>query len=223
MALTAKRVAKLTEAGRYGDGQGLYLQVTPAGVRSWLLRYERAGRERWMGLGPLHTFTLEEARARARQARQQLADGVDPLDARKAERAERALDAAKAMTFAEATRQYFDQHERKWKNAKHRLQFLSSLEQYAFPTIGKLSVAAIDTGLVLKVIEPIWSTKTETASRVRGRIESVLDWATVRGYRTGDNPARWKGHIGEGIPQDETPSGLPYRRSASTRTAQVPF
>src|SRR5271155_3288494 len=90
MALTTKRVAKLTEAGRYGDGHGLYLQVTPAGVRSWLLRYERAGRERWMGLGPLHTFTLEEARARARQARQQIADGIDPLDARKAERAQRA-------------------------------------------------------------------------------------------------------------------------------------
>jgi integrase len=200
MALTSKRVAKLTEAGRYGDGHGLYLQVTPAGVRSWLLRYERAGRERWMGLGPLHTFGLDEARARARQARRQLADGIDPLDARKAERAKRALDAAKALTFAEATRQYFDQHERKWKNAKHRLQFLSSLEQYAFPTIGKLSVADIDTGLVLKVIEPIWSTKTETASRVRGRIESVLDWATVRGYRTGDNPARWKGHLGEVLP-----------------------
>jgi hypothetical protein len=109
MALTAKRVAKLTEAGRYGDGHGLYLQVTPAGVRSWLLRYERGGRERWMGLGPLHTFGLDEARARARAARQQLADGVDPLDARKVERAERALEAAKAITFADAARQYFDQ------------------------------------------------------------------------------------------------------------------
>jgi integrase len=200
MALTTKRVAKLTEAGRYGDGHGLYLQVTPAGVRSWLLRYERAGRERWMGLGPLHTFTLDEARARARQARQQLADGIDPLDARKAERAERALDAAKAMTFADAARQYFDQHEGKWKNRKHRAQFLATLRDYALPVLGRLPVAAIDTGLVLRCIEPIWQSKTETASRVRGRIEAILDWATVRGYRAGDNPARWNGHLGEVLP-----------------------
>jgi integrase len=200
MALTTKRVAKLTEAGRYGDGHGLYLQVTPAGVRSWLLRYERAGRERWMGLGPLHTFALEEARARARAARQQLADGIDPLDARKAERAGRALEAAKAMTFADAARQYFDQHEGKWKNRKHRAQFLATLRDYALPVLGGLPVAAIDTGLVLKCIEPIWQSKTETASRVRGRIEAILDWATVRGYRAGDNPARWKGHLGEVLP-----------------------
>jgi integrase len=200
MALTAKRVAKLTEAGRYGDGHGLYLQVTPAGVRSWLLRYERGGRERWMGLGPLHTFGLDEARARARAARQQLADGVDPLDARKVERAERALEAAKAITFADAARQYFDQHEGKWKNRKHRGQFQATLRDYALPVIGSLPVAAIDTGLVLKCIEPIWQTKTETASRVRGRIEAILDWSTVRGYRVGDNPARWKGHLGEVLP-----------------------
>ena len=200
MALTAKRVEKLTKAGRYGDGHGLYLQVTPAGVRSWLLRYERGGRERWMGLGPLHTFNLDEARARARQARQQLADGVDPLDARKAERAERALEAAKAITFADAARQYFDQHEGKWKNRKHRGQFQATLRDYALPVIGSLPVAAIDTGLVLKCIEPIWQTKTETASRVRGRIEAILDRATVRGYRTGDNPARWKGHLGQVLP-----------------------
>jgi integrase len=200
MALTTKRVAKLTEAGRYGDGHGLYLQVTPAGVRSWLLRYERAGRERWMGLGPLHTFTLEEARARARQARQQLADGIDPLDARRAERAERALEAAKAVTFADAARKYFDQHEGKWKNRKHRAQFLATMSAYALPVLGRLPVAAIDTGLVLRCIDPIWQSKTETASRVRGRIEAILDWATVRGYRGGDNPARWKGHLGEVLP-----------------------
>ena len=197
MALTTKRVAKLTEAGRYGDGHGLYLQVTPAGVRSWLLRYERAGRERWMGLGPLHTFTLEEARARARQARQQIADGIDPLDAR---RAARALDAAKAITFEDAARQYFDLHERKWRNRKHRAQFLATIADYALPVLGRLPVAAIDTGLVLRCIEPIWQSKTETASRVRGRIEAILDWATVRGYRAGDNPARWKGHLGEVLP-----------------------
>jgi integrase len=207
MALTAKRIATLKEAGRYFDGHGLYLQVTPAGVKSWLLRYERnwvrnenGKNQRWMGLGPVHTVSLKEARERARKARQQLLDGIDPLDAREAERAARALEAARMLTFEEATKQYFDQHERKWRNPKHRLQFLSSLKMYAFPKIGRLSVAAIDTGLVLKVVEPIWQDKTETASRVRGRIESVLDWATVRGYRTGDNPARWKGHLSEVLP-----------------------
>ncbi len=200
MGLTVKRIEKLKEPGRYGDGHGLYLQVMSATNRSWLLRFERGGRERWLGLGPLHTINLDEARERARKARQQLLDGVDPIEHRKAARATQALAEAKAVTFKEAARQYFDAHERKWKNAKHRAQFLSTLEAYAYPIIGRLPVAAIDTGLVLKVIEPIWNEKTETASRVRGRIESVLDWATVRGYRTGDNPARWKGHLGEVLP-----------------------
>ena len=153
-----------------------------------------------MGLGPLHTVDLKLACRKAQVARLQLLDGIDPLEARQAERAERALKSAKAVTFKEAAEQYFDQHERKWKNAKHRAQFLSTLESYVFPALGKLSIAAIDTGLVLKVIEPIWQDKTETANRVRGRIESVLDWATVRGYRTGDNPARWKGHLAEVLP-----------------------
>jgi integrase len=204
MTLTTRRIAKLTQAGRYGDGHGLYLQVMSPTNRSWLLRYERSGRERWMGLGPLHTFDLQQARERARRARQQLFDGSDPLEARAAERAARALEAARTITFEKAARQYFDAHERKWKNAKHRAQFLSTLTDYAFPTIGRLPVAAIDTGLVLKCIEPIWNEKTETANRVRGRIESVLDWATVRGYRTGDNPARWRGHLSEVLPARET-------------------
>jgi len=198
--LTVKQVAKIIEPGRYLDRHGLYLQVASSTNRSWLLRYEREGRERWMGLGPLHSFTLEEARERARRARQLLADGIDPIEARQAERAARALSEAKTMPFREAAIQYFDTHERKWRNAKHRAQFLSTLESYVFPVIGKLPVSAIDTGLVLACIEPIWHTKTETASRVRSRIERVLDWATVRGYRTGDNPARWKGHLSEVLP-----------------------
>ena len=220
MTLTVKQVAKLTTPGRYGDDRGLYLQVTPAGVRSWLLRYERGGVERAMGLGPVGDFTLEEARERARKARQLLRDGIDPLDARKAERSAQALEAAKAVTFKEAATQYFDQHERKWRNAKHRAQFLSTLESYAFPVLGKLPVAAIDTGLVLKAIEPIWQSKTETANRVRGRIESVLDWATVRGYRTGDNPARWKGHLAEVLPARGQIS--PHQHHAALPFAEVP-
>ncbi len=203
MALTEKRVAQLKEPGRYGDGHGLYLQVLSPTNRSWLFRFERAGRERWMGLGALHVFSLKEARERARRVKQLLADGTDPLEARAAERAQRALKSARTITFEAAARQYFDAHERQWRNEKHRAQFLSTLQAYAFPKIGALPVAAIDTGLVLKVIEPIWQDKTETANRVRGRIESVLDWATVRGYRTGDNPARWRGHLSEVLPARE--------------------
>jgi integrase len=226
MGLTLRRIAKLVSAktaGRYGDGSGLYLQVPPRGEKmprktraSWLLRYERNGRERWLGLGPLHTYNLNEARERARKARQQLQDGIDPLDARQAERAKAALDAARSLTFEEATRQYFNAHEKKWRNAKHRQQFLNTLAAYAFPKIGRLPVAAIDTGLILKCVEPIWQDKTETANRVRGRIEAVLDWATVRGYRSGDNPARWKGHLDNVL-------AAPSQLQKTTHHAALPF
>jgi integrase len=204
MALTSKQVVKLTEAGRYGDGGGLYLQVTPTGSRSWLLRYERGGRERAMGLGPVKDFTLEEARERARRARQLLRDGVDPLEARAAERAKRASEGALAMAanvnFKECAEQYFKFHGRKWKNPKHAAQFLSTLKMYVFPVLGNLTVATIDKTLVLQAIEPIWYTKTETASRVRGRIEAVLDFAKTRGYRSGENPAAWDGNLVHALP-----------------------
>jgi integrase len=153
-----------------------------------------------MGLGPLHTIDLKQARQRARKARQQLLDGTDPLDAKKAECIAQTLAAARTLTFEEASQQYFSAHEKQWRNAKHRAQYLSTLTAYAFPKIGKLPVANIDVASVLTVLEPIWQTKTETASRVRGRIESVLDWACVRGYRIGDNPARWRGHLQHILP-----------------------
>jgi integrase len=204
MALTVKQVAKLVMPGRYGDGRGLYLQVTPTGVRSWVLRYERNGRERMMGLGPVGDFTLDEARERARKARQLLKDGIDPLDARKAERSrqatEAALAAAKNKTFREAAEQYFKFHSPKWTNAKHAAQFLSTLAMHAYPVLGKLPVAAIDKTLVLKVIQPIWQDKNPTASRVRNRIENVLDYAKVQGWREGDNPAAWEGNLEHALP-----------------------
>jgi integrase len=212
MTLTTKQIEqKRKTPGLYLDGgdlgQGLYLQVTPGGA-SWLFRYEikdqsptpkrkDGRRERWMGLGSLKTFTLKEARDRARQKRQLLADGIDPLEQKQANKKAALLASAKVITFESAAQQYFDQHEKEWRSDKHRQQFLSSLKQYAFPKIGNLPVADIDTALVLKVIDPHWATKTETSNRVRNRIEVVLSWATVRGYRTGDNPARWKGHLGE--------------------------
>lgn len=208
MALTARQVAKLTEPGRYGDGKGLYLQVTPTGARSWLLRYERDGRERAMGLGPVDDFTLDEARERARKARQLLKDGIDPIDARIEERAkqtlEKALAAAANVTFKECAEQYYRFHSRKWNNAKHSAQFLSTMKMYAYPALGKLPVAAIDKALVLRAIEPIWYTKTETASRVRGRIEAVLDFAKTRSYRAGENPATWDGNLVHVLPARAT-------------------
>jgi integrase len=202
MGLTIKRIARIKRPGRYADGDrsGLYLQVTNTGVKSWLFIYQRGPRVRYMGLGPLHTINLAEARERARRARQQLLDGIDPLEARKAERSAAAAAAARALTFAEAARRYFDAHEKLWTNSKHRDQFLSSLQRYAFPQLGARDVATIDTASVLRVIEPIWSEKVITADRVRGRIENILDWATVRGHRSGDNPARWKGHLSEVLP-----------------------
>jgi hypothetical protein len=198
--LTAKRVERVKAPGRYHDGHGLYLQVVNANNKSWLLRYERDGRERWHGLGPLHTFSLKEARERARAARQLLHDGIDPIDHREAVRVAARAAKAKALTFREAAQRYFDQHEKGWRNAKHRAQFVSTLKTYAYPVLGNMAVSDIDTPAVLRAIEPHWLTKTETMSRVRGRIESVLDWATVRGYRSGDNPARWKGHLSEVLP-----------------------
>jgi integrase len=197
--LTAKRVER-AKPGRHHDGHGLYLQVRNADNKSWLLRYERAGRERWVGLGPLHTFSLKEARERARAARQLLQDGIDPIEDRKVKAAERALAAAKLMTFRECAEAYIAANEGAWKNAKHAAQWTATLQAYVYPRIGNLPVADVDTGLVLRCIDPIWRDKTETASRVRGRIESVLGWATVRNYRTGDNPARWRGHLEHALP-----------------------
>jgi integrase len=197
MQLTAKRVATLAKhPGRYHDGHGLILVVVNANNASWQLRFQRNGRERWFGLGPLHTVTLKDARERARAARLQILDGIDPIDARRTERAK----AGQVMTFKEGAEAYNALHEQKWRNEKHRKQFLASLACYAFPVLGNIAVSAIDTAAVLRVVEPIWLSKTETANRVRGRIESVLDWATVRGHRSGDNPARWKGHLAGVLP-----------------------
>ena len=190
MTLTVKRVARLTQPGRYLDSAGLYLQVITATNRSWLLRYELNGKRRWMGLGSAATFSLEEARQRARKARQLLADKIDPLDTRRAERAQADAAAAKNKSFATVAAEYFDAHSAGW-SSRHREQFNSSLNGYA-STLSALPVATIDEPLILAVLTPIWATKNVTARRVRNRIASVLDFAAAAGYRSGINPARWE-------------------------------
>ncbi len=153
-----------------------------------------------MGLGSVADFTLEEARDKARDARRALADGRDPLTEKRAKMAASSLAAAKTITFRDAAQHYYDQHKAQWQNPKHAAQFLSTLRDYVFPHFGELPVGEIGTSEVLRALEPIWHSKTETASRVRGRVEKVLAWATVRGFRNGDNPARWTGHLKEALP-----------------------
>ena len=175
------------------DGGNLYLCCRRAEnghiTRRWEFQYEIDGRRRWMGLGPTHTLSLSEAREKARTLRQQLLDDVDPLEAREVMRRSKAAAAARLMPFRECARLYLALHESGWSKA-HREQWHSSLRDYVFPVLGDLPVADIDQAIVLKVIEPIWQSKTVTAARVRGRIESVLDYAAANNFRTGDNPAR---------------------------------
>ena len=220
MRLTAKRIARLRKRiGRYPDGHGLYLQIASAGAASWLFRYEVAGRERMLGLGPLHTVSLKQARERAKAVRLQLLDGVDPIEARKAAKAARALEAAKAVTFREAAEGYLVAHEGRWRSGKHRDQWHTTLATYAYPILGRLPIAAIDTGLVLRALEPIWRTIPETAARVRGRIEKVLDYAAVRNLRAGENPARWKGHLEHILPRR---SAIAIKHHAALPYAELP-
>lgn len=193
--LTALKVSKLTKPGLYGDGGGLTLQITPTGAKSWLFRYMLAGKAFGMGLGPTHTVSLSEARLKALEARKLLIDGINPLVAKKQNQIAAALADAKMMTFDQCAKAYILAHKAGWKNAKHADQWTNTINTYVSPVFGHLPVAEIDTGLVVKCLAPIWESKTETASRLRGRIESVLGWATTSGYRTGGNPARWKGHL----------------------------
>jgi integrase len=198
--LTPIAIKNAKKPGLYGDGGGLYLQVSQSGTKAWLYRFMRHGVARKMGLGAVHTVPLNEARQRAAAARLAVLDGIDPIATRDAQRAAAKLEAAKAVTFRQCADRYIAAQESSWKNEKHRDQWSSTLAAYVHPVIGALPVAAIDTGLVLKVLEPIWTAKPDTAGRVRGRIEAVLSWAAVREYRTGDNPARWRGHLDNVLP-----------------------
>ena len=201
--LSPLEVRRLTKPGRWSVGgvDGLALQVSAAGARSWILRIRVAGTQREMGLGSFPTVTLADAREKARQHRTTVSHGDDPILARR-----ETLSAAKAaqatqQTFSKVAAQYILQHEKSWKNKKHGAQWTSTLETYAAPVIGALLVHDVSTAHVIKVLEPIWLTKTETATRVRSRMELVLDFAAARGLREGPNPARWRGNLDAALPK----------------------
>jgi len=205
-ALTPPTV-KHAKPGRHADGGGLFLLVKTTGKRSWLFRYKAGDKVRDMGLGAASgpfAVKLGEVREKADELRKMLRDGIDPLaerDRLAAEEAAKAIqDAVLAVTFKTVAESYIEAHKSGWRNAKHRAQWTSTLEAYAYPVIGELPVSAVGTAHVSAIIEPIWTTKPETASRVRGRIEAILDYARAREFRSGENPARWRGHFANMLP-----------------------
>jgi integrase len=211
--LTALKVARAKKPGFYADGGSLYLRVAPGGSKQWVFRYITNGRLHDMGLGPVHTLTLAEARERATEARKLRLDGIDPLTHKRARMAVLRAADARAMTFQQCAEGFIRDNEREWSNAKHRQGWKSTLQRYVYPVLGALPVEAIDTPLVLRVIKPLWARVPATAKRVLGRIENVLGWATVHHYRRGDNPARWDGLIEHALPsrpKAEHHAALPY-------------
>lgn len=191
MGLSAQKV-KTAGPGRHGDGRGLFLYVKPSGARSWVLRFQVDGRRRDLGLGSFPDVTLAMARERATEARRVIAEGDDPI-AKKHQ--------AKPKTFRDAALELIESKRPGWKNAKHAAQWSSTLEAYVYPKIGRLQAAKVQTADVMACLTPIWSDKPETANRVRQRIEAVIDYASALGIRTGDNPARWRGHLDNLLPK----------------------
>ena len=195
--LSAVEVKRLTTPGLHfvGGVAGLALQVTPLGARSWILRVMIAGKRREMGLGGFPDVTLSGAKERARAARLKISEGSDPIEDARAKRSALIAARAASLTFSEAAAAYIAVMEPEWSNDKHASQWRNTLATYAYPVIGNIFVREIEQSHVMRVLEPIWQTKTETATRLRGRIENILDWARVSGYRSGENPARWRGHL----------------------------
>lgn len=214
--LSALEVSKASDPGFYPDGGNLYLKVTSTGSKSWIFRFTMSGRTRDAGLGAFPTINLATARKEAESCRVLVQSGVDPVEARREERSQK--QTLPGSTFRECAEAFIQSHEAGWKNDKHRAQWRSTLTTYAYPKIGSQAADAVTTNLVLEVLEPIWSSKPETASRVRGRIESVLDWAKVKGFRSGENPARWRGHLDHLLPSKNKVrrvvhhTALPYKQ-----------
>jgi len=217
--LGALAVSRLKEPGAYPVGKvaGLYLQVSSETARSWILRVKIGDKRREIGLGAYPAVSLKDAHTKAQAERDKIRAGVDPILARKAAESALRLAHASEITFNEAAKKFIDSRSHGWKNAKHGEQWKNTLAEYAEPILGKMLVRHIAREHVLQVLEPIWTSKTETASRVRGRIESVLDWARVKGYRTGENPALWRGNLDHLLAKPSTVkpvrhhAALPYR------------
>ena len=212
--LTAIEISRLRAQGAHAVGgvPGLYLQIV-GGSRAWVLRFVAGDKRRRMGLGSYPGVTLAQARDKARAARQLIDQGQDPIQSRQAVMHKAAAARARALTFCKASEQFIAAREAEWRNPKHRTQWVNSLATYADPVIGQLDVGDITQQHVLQVLEPIWRTKTETASRVRGRIEQILDWAAVRGHRRGENPARWTGHLDKLLPKPSKIARVEHHRA----------
>ena len=200
--LTPLAISKITKPGTHAVGgvAGLALRVYPKGQRAWVLRTMVAGKRREFGLGGYPSVLPSSAKDRARATLDKIFSGLDPIEEKQRQRSALRAAKAKAVSFSKVAEQYIAQHEAGWKNPKHAAQWVTTLSTYAFPVIGSVTVASVDTPLVLEVLEPIWTEKTETASRLRGRIEVILDYATAKGLRDGPNPARWKGHLALTLP-----------------------
>jgi integrase len=232
--------AGTAKPGMHPDGGGLYLRVTDGKEdengarilnRYWLFRYAsrvpfkgkdgrdgKPGDDRQIGIGPLDTISLAQARSVARECREQLLAGLDPIEEREKAKCKSAAATAKTITFAKAAETYIASHEAGWRNDKHRKQWTTSLKTYAYPVIGHLAVREIDIGLIMQVLQPMWTVKPETAGRVRGRIQRVLGWCKVNGYREGENPARWTDNLDQLLPargkirKVEPQPALPYEQ-----------
>ncbi|WP_020146721.1 site-specific integrase [Thioalkalivibrio sp. ALJ15] len=213
--LTALEVKRLDRPGFHavGNPPGLLHRITDTGARGWVLRVTVTGKRRHFGLGSYPAVPLAQARDRARELLDQVWRGIDPIAERQATEAARRAEDAKRLTFAEAARQCHAAKQDEFRNAKHRTDWLRSLEHYAFPTMGRVPVSSIELAHVKSVLDPIWKDKTETATRVRQRIEAVLNWATVSGYREGDNPARWKGNLDVTLPAPKRIRKVKHQRA----------
>lgn len=208
----------MEKQGNWPDGDGLYLRVRPDKSKSWAFRFKRAGKTHWLSLGPVRDVPLAEAREQARQMRNQLRNGFNPLEERR-ERQALALNEA-GRTFDAVADLYIAEHSPGWRNAKHGAQWKSTLNTYASPVIGKMAVGSIGLDEILRILRPIWKVKPETASRLRGRIEAVLDYGGVHGWRKGDNPARWSGHLDQVLPAKEKVRAVVHH--AAVKVADLP-
>jgi integrase len=213
--LSPLAVSKIKDQGWHAVGHvaGLGLKVSSTGARSWVMRVMVGGKRREFGLGSYPTTQLASARDRARSIRDQIFAGNDPSVAKREAKSALVAAKAKSVTFKKLAEQYIEQHESGWSNSKHAGQWVSTLETYAFPTCGSMVVSEITTPVVLKILEPMWSNKTETASRLRGRIEAVLDYAIAKGLREGPNPARWKGHLSLTLPAKRRVSPIVHHKA----------